>query len=352
MRLTQHYSSLLLLFALYGGLIAIMPGCVTPTSVDPDAVPDPTALISTSLVQTAVVDGVRSTTVTWPDEMSTVTYPTLPQPPANCRITRMIYRSYRLPSFTQDKGVIEGQERYTIYTSKGLMKESWSGVDYYPLFIYQTITFRYDATGRLLEEVTRLWNHPYDTNADTVSYRYETDRILYTKSYWDNKRVVYGDILPLDSRGLSRVYPGLYRYGIYDTEGYLVLGNISKQDPQLSRIRVIVSNGNYIDYTDSLDYIGENRTRYLHYVDRPNVPNNKPFYGKQSRQLLAYELESTRLSPFYRDGDKYSTRYVYLFDNQGRVRRRIAYGKILANDWPYTIGSAGISMIDYEYACP
>ena len=226
------------------------------------------------------------------------------------------------------------------------MKEAWSNVDYYPLFISRTVAFRYDAMGRLIEEVTRLWNHPRDKEADTISYRYETGRIVYTKSYWDSKRVVYGDILPLDSKGLSQVYPDKYRDGYYDAQGYLVLGN-----SQVRRIRGYVNNGNYVDYTDSVGSTGENRIRYLHYVDRPNVPNNTPFYGKQSRQLLAHEVFSIRLSPYYRDGDKYATRYVYLFDVQGRVRRRIAYGKRLATDWPFSSGPGEISLTDYEYAC-
>ena len=347
MRLTRIHYSLLLLLACCAGLMALLPGCVTPTPVDPDAAPDPTALVSTSLVQTAVVEGVRSTTVTWPDEMSTVTYPTLPQPPANCRITRMVYRTYKTPDITAAMGTIEGQERYTIYTSKGLVNESWSGVDYYPLFINKTITFKYDATGRLLNEVTRLWNPPHDTDPDTVSYRYEPGRILYTNSYLGYKRYVYGDILPLDSRGLSQVYPDNYREGHYDAQGYLILGN-----SQVRRIRGYVSNGNYVEYIDSVGSTGENRTRYLHYVARPNVPNNKPFYGTQSRELIAQDLFSIRLSPYYRDGDKYATRYVYLFDVQGRVRRRIAYGKRLATDWPFSLGTREISLTDYEYACP
>ncbi len=347
MRLTAIHYSLLLLFILCNGLMVVLPGCVTPTSVDPDAAPDPTALISTSLVQTAVVDGVRSTTVTWPDEMSTVAYPTLPQPPANCRITRMVYRTFKSPDITAAMGTIDGQERYTIYTSKGLVKDSWSSVDYYPLFINKTITFRYDAKGRLIEEVTRLWYHPRDKEADTISYRYETGRILYTKSYWDSKRAVYSDILPLDSRGLSQVYPDKYRDGYYDAQGYLVVGN-----SQVRRIRCYVSEGNYVDCTDSVGSTGENRLRFLHYVAHSNVPNTKPFYGKESRELLAEELSSIRLSPYYRDGDKYSTRYMHLFDAQGRVRRSIAYGKRLATDWPFSIGTGGISLIDYEYACP
>ena len=262
----------------------------------------------------------------------------------------MLYRTYKSPGITAAMGTIEGLERYYIYTSKGLLASKWAGITtaYHALFIERTVTFRYDATGRLVEEVSRLWNRP----ADTVSYRYETGRILHAKSYWDNKLVIRRDTLPLDSRGLSRVYPGYYRYGIYDNEGYLVVGNANKQDPQSSRVRVSVSNGNYVNLTDSVAYTGENRTRYLHYVNQPNVPNKTPFYGKQSRQLLAHEVSSIRLSPYYRDGDKYSTRYMYLFDNQGRVRRSIAYGKTLAPDWPFVIGAEGINIIDYEYACP
>lgn len=261
----------------------------------------------------------------------------------------MTYRTYKSPDITAALGTIEGQERYYVYTREGLLVSKWAGVTtaYHALFIERTVTFRYDVTGRLIEEVSRLWNRP----ADTVSYRYETGRILYAKSYWDNKLVIRRDTLPLDSRGLSRVYPGNYRYGIYDNEGYLMVGNANKQDPQSSRVRLSVSNGNYVNLTDSIAYVGETRIRYLHYVNQPNVLNNVPFYGKQSRQLLAYEVSSNRLSPYYRDGDKYSTRYVYLFDAQGRVRRSIAYGMTLASDWPFVIGGKGISIIDYEYAC-
>ena len=330
--------------------MAMLQSCVTPMPVDPDATPDPTALISTSLVQTAMVDGVRSTTVTWPDEMSTVTYPTLPQPPANCRITRMVYRTFKLSQYTQSMGAIEGQERYYIYTAKGLVPKMWAGIrtDYHAMFIKNTTTFRYDATGRLVEEITHPWNLPNDT----TSYTYEPGRILYNSSYWDGKRLYERGPLPLDSRGLSGVHPQNYRYGFYDSQGYLVLGNWNAQDPQYRRIKGRVSNGDYAEVTDSLSDWGETRLRYLQYVNRPNVPNNKPFYGKQSSQLLAQKLLSIRSNAYYRDGDKYLTRYMYLFDVQGRVRRTIVYGISLDPAWPFEEYTEDVGMIDYEYACP
>ncbi|WP_375444391.1 hypothetical protein [uncultured Fibrella sp.] len=281
--------------------------------------------------------------------MKTVTYPAQPLPPANCHVTQMVYRTLKLPSQTEAKGVIVGQERLYIYTLKGLSTPKWPlNSDYHPLFIERTVTLRYDASNRLIEEITRPWDRP----SDTISYSHEPTRILYTNSYWDSKRIIQRDTLPIDSRGLSRKDPRSYRYGYYDKDGFLAVGNFSEQDPQIRRIRQQVINGNLVELTDSLDYWGETHFRYLHYVDRPNVPTTTPFFGKQSRQLVAQQLWSLRLSPFYRDGDKYTTKYVYLFDVQGRVRRSISYGVPLDPGWPFELFTGGISVIDYSYSCP
>ena len=349
MQFPARLFSLVIVVSLCTAQMVALSGCVRPTAVDPTESGDLTSLVSTSAVQTQLIEGVRSTTVIWPNEVKTITYPALPQPPANCHITQMVYRTLKLPSQTEAKGRIEGQERLYLYTPSGLINPKWplSG-EYHPLFIDHTVTFRYDASGRLVEEVIRPWDRP----SDTTSYSHESDRILYSNSYWDNKRIVQRDTLPLDNRGLSRKDPRLYRYGSYDKDGFLVVGNFSEQDPQIRRIRQQINNGNLVELTDSLDYWGETRFRYLHYVDRPNVPSNTPFFGKQSRQLVAQQLWSLRLSPFYRDGDKYMTKYVYLFDVQGRVRRSISYGTQLNPDWPFEFFTGGISVIDYSYSCP
>jgi hypothetical protein len=338
----------LIAIGFFGGLSLSLPGC-KPEVDNGQPEPQPTIFPD---VQTGVIDGIASTTVTFPDAMSTLTYPgpNAPQPPANCRIVRTIYRSYY--SLLYDGlGQIEGIERFYIRTPTGPVIDNVRGTprDYKPVFIYQVTTFQYDNQGRLVQEARQNWDIP----ADTTRYQYEVGRILFTRSYWnDSKRRIDRDTLPLDSRGLSRVSPYTYRYGYFDEAGYLVLGNWNKQEPQARRIRRQIVDGNVRLYTDSLSGWGLTKIRVPHYVQHPNLPDRVPFHGTKNRHLLAEEIQAMYQNRYYADGDKYLTRYIYLFDTQGRVSRQIAFGKPLSNAWPFHTHNGDIGITDYEYACP
>jgi hypothetical protein len=327
---------LLLLVSLLGGVAVWLPGCKNPSPdpVDPDI---PSSLtLSPSNVRTGIVDGMQSTTVSIPDDMSQVIYPKLPQPPANCRIVRITSRGFLFNVFTEALGVIAGKETIEVNGKNYLM------------FIEKTTDYRYDATGRIVEELVRSWRN----KNDTISYQYQPTYIRYRKSRWLGERVIETDSLPLNSNGLSTVRPDAYRYGFHDANGYLVLGNWNKKDPQLRRIRRQVVDGNVRLSTDSLYNAGETQLQYLQFIAQPSLPNITPFYGKQSRQLSSEKLLSSKGDPYYKDGQKYRTRYVYLFDAKGRVMRMIAYGTPLDPAWPFVEYQNGIGIVDYEYDCP
>jgi hypothetical protein len=326
----------LLAVGLIGSISLSLPGCkpadpVGPT--DPDK-PDSQTILPAN-IQVGFADGMRSTTVTLPDDMSAVAYPTLPQPPVNCRIVKVTQKTLLFNFFNESYGVITGKEKIQI-DGKNLT-----------VFVEQTTSYRYDSMGRIIEEVIRPWN----TENDTTTYQYYSGYIRYRKSTWRSERIIEKDSLPLNERGLSIVKPDVYRYGFYDANGYLVLGNWNKSDPQLRRVRRQFKGENLQVYTDSIISAGETQIQYTRYLTHPNFPNRTPFYGQESKHLFVEQLRWSKGNPYYTDGLKYQTRYFYQFDSKGRVSRMIAYGRKLS-DWPFVQYQGHIGILDYEYSCP
>lgn len=266
-----------------------------------------------------------------PEDMSIITYPTVPEPPRNCRLVRIVYKGIKYSGISIDPEVIEINGQI------------------YNVSVLTTSAFRYDQRGRLLEELRRHWRN----YTDTLTYAHDEKRVvIYSSLVHGGERYRTTDTLRLNERGLAENKPGDYLTASFDNDGFLLRGERVQNGEYVRLITQTIVNQNITSIVDYLrGSFGTMTKRYPQYIARPNLPNSTPFYGSTSRNLPDEEIISNKGSIYYSDGPKYRTRYLYQFDQLGRVKRRIAYGVTLNTDWPFVFDEQGIGITDYEYEC-
>lgn len=165
------------------------------------------------------------------------------------------------------------------------------------------------------------------------------------------------DTITLNKQGLQTYYEDDGR------EGYTY--NVNKQ---------LV--GRYLDRPDTHTYVNGNLVAAIYYyptwirengqwvptdyqlrqyeynLKRPNLPVVRQYYGNGSVNLPVKELWSMKSSTDFADGPVYQKVYLYTYDSQGRVKRRIAHGNALNSDWLIEDDLYGVGVTDYEYECP
>lgn len=310
----------------------VTPVVTTPpgsTTTSPSAT---TTSPPSSTTTTPTPSNVPSYTYTIPEDMSTVVYANVPQPPANCRLVRTVYK-------TGSYGGNENDVEQIVINDKN-HKVSAAIISMY----------RYDQNGRIIDEIRKHWRN-YN---DTISYQYGQGRIVIKSSVVEGAdRYRSIDTLKLNKQGLSENRRETYKQAYFDSDGFLIRGEIAQNGEFERIITQTVTNGNIQAYSDYLrGSFGTLTKTYPNYAARANLPNLTPFYGRTSRDLPTEEIISNKGSIYYSDGLKYRTRYLYQFDQSGRVKRRIAYSVVLNTDWPYAADVNGIGVMDYEYECP
>ena len=220
-----------------------------------------------------------------------------------------------------------------------------------------TSSYLYDPQGRLsqilfsmglgaIEELT------YGYSAKTLTQHFISKKI-------DGSIRTNTQIASLNSQGFIS---GPFRnetewqpiYLEYDEEGHQT--KVYSTWPDGSR-RVIehnvYENGQRLkQYTLSGYRTGDTLTNsYSYDVNRPNLPEPRTYSGRNSRNLPKRVLLTSKHSVFA-DGPLYETRYSYLFDRQGRVRRRIAVGYQRNPQYLIEENVGTVNVTDYEYECP
>lgn len=283
-------------------------------------------------VTTPAPETIVSTTYIAPTSIETA-YADVPQPPVNCRIARTTYKTviYQGPAIDPEMVTVAGKSLKVSTTIK--------------------TTYFYDAQGRLVKDRQEQWLG----KTDSTTYQHLPDRIITTRNlyqYSDKKYFTRADTLLLNAQGLAMGRPTAYTRGVFDAEGFLIRGDITKDNGVILRlITQTVKDKNIQVYEDFL--AGEYATAILaftYYPSRPNLPELTPFYGRESRNLPAKTLMSNKGSSIIRDGEQYYMTHIYTFDDKGRLKRRIDAYTRLSTSWPFS--ADGINVTDFEYDCP
>jgi hypothetical protein len=291
------------------------PGGTNPPTSD-------TGLVSTEQIKP---NPIRSTDFV-PDTSASA-YSNIPLPPTNYRIKRIIFRSFGplQPSIDPQKIVID---------NKSL-----------PICVEYMLDYQYDRRGRLIKERKQ----DFRGRIDSTIYEYSANQIIINSHLFDyvdlKGNILYDDrtdTARLDNRGLA-----LNKFDsrlTYNADNVM----ISAISPGLSYSLSIVA-GNVVSTISQKPQggFGDQTDRYIYYLKRPNLPGLLSFYGSEGRNLPAGFVRSVINSTYYGTGDRYRMRYLYEFDRQGLVKRRIGYGVRLIISWPFEPETSGVT--DYEY---
>lgn len=204
-------------------------------------------------------------------------------------------------------------------------------------------TFAYDEQGRLKTE-----SYVYSMGSPgTISYSYEPEQIVRTYSETNGVSLRKDTILLNEQGFISRQGNLKFRY---DAQGFKVQSFIDSQ--VLWTYEIKSGNVTKIIYTIEDGSINQMTYDYTHNTTKPNLPNRYLFLGRSNSNLLSRELFTIdKTTSYYKPGPAYETKYYYVFDGQGRVKRRIAIGKNLNPTWDLEADPYGVGVIDYEYAC-
>ncbi|RCR66563.1 hypothetical protein DUE52_26185 [Larkinella punicea] len=203
---------------------------------------------------------------------------------------------------------------------------------------YKESFYTYDPQGRLIREKDRV----VTGDSTVVGYVYSPGLVLKQTTSYSRQlgTQVFNDSIVLNTQGLaeSKFYQQKVKY---DSEGYL-----TQQTVQTSYGQYIgqVVNGNLIKEYKELDWLYI--YNYSYDLTRAGQPPIHIFLGKGSRNLLMHEaIERTDFNrPLV-----YSTDYSYKFDEEGRVKRKIAHSE-KRTGWPYD-AKVHTVVFDYEYDC-
>ncbi|WP_421829624.1 hypothetical protein [Larkinella sp.] len=186
---------------------------------------------------------------------------------------------------------------------------SSSGEDYYE--------YKYDAQNRLIEQ--------------THSNQFVRGKEMYTYEYTPGKLKIkfVHEGWPSETREFTHT---LNEYGfitnkdvIYDSEGYVI--------KDMYGFNKTISNGNTVKSES-----GSSISTAEFDLTKLNIPNPTPFNGKADRNLITKTTSVYGYSIPNSIGE-----YVYKFDNEGKVTRRIR--KIYNQDNTY------INIREYKYDC-
>jgi hypothetical protein len=279
-------------------------------------------------ITTPAPETIISATYVAPNSIETA-YADVPQPPANCRIARTTYKTVVLqgPILEPETIMVDGR----IVTVATQTKTS----------------YQYDNQGRLVLD-RRVQTRG---KTDSLRYKYSPDSVVVNRdifSFGDNRYYNWVDLLPIDNKGLVKTDVGVLQY---DSEGFL-LKRASSDGYNVFTYEIVKNNITKTDYYSGYGW-GTETFAHEYYPTRPNLPTLTPFYGRESQNLPAKMTRSVKGSSFYSDGLKHQIVYIYVFDGQGRVKRRIASGTKLSPGWPFEADTYGIGVTDYEYEnCP
>jgi hypothetical protein len=292
------------------------PDVVVP--VDPE-------LPVSETVTTPTGSKILSTTYTIPASPETA-YANVPQPPADCRIVKIITKSS-----TNNESAIEPE----LVTIDGTT---------FRIGIGNTTTYVYDSQRRLVLE-----RRVFQGGQDSVRYIYSAGQVVMNKSEYDFYIKGYNNstyTYLVDNRGYPRNVPGGQKV---DADGFVVGLNAPFDPYGLSTTRIvkdmnIISESGYVS-----GGFGFTIKKRDYYIARPAVPALTPFINRSSRNLEAGVITSTEGSIYWRDGSKQQHNRTYTFDSEGRVKRELSRGFTLTTDWFTT---EPIYVKDYEYTCP
>ncbi len=242
---------------------------------------------------------------------------------------------------------------------KQIYKNTWlkgSKIDTEPIIVEgrpvnvstNTVTkFAYDKAGKLILETV-----DYSIGSTVKqTYMYFFDLIIKSTSstsFQDNRSEAK-DTLFLNKQGLSiNAHSGLT--ATYDEQNFLIKESAGTLDIK----KYIIQRDNLIslDYTNPNSDISHKQDIYEYLLDKNNLPNNQPFWGSASKNLVTRYTETVLSSETYPIGPVYQIEYTYIFDKYGRVKRRISIGKQLNPLWPFEADPYGIGVTDFEYECP
>ena len=279
-------------------------------------------------VKPPVVKPTPPTSTTTPTS-TTQPAPVFLTPPPNCVIAKTVYKSVNLQGPVREQEIVKiDGKTFTV----SIQKETY----YY-----------YDQQGRLITEIfgTTLGD------SGRVQYDYQPGRILVDKRYTGsgNQLVTRRDTILLDNRGLAIRREDYQEQGEYDAEGYLI-----KLTSRIKKETITIENGNSVKYDGDFGVNGGQRIFYSFYDEKilNNQPNQKPYYGRSGRNAYTRILIEVQNSTYLPSGKVYEEIYPKEYDQYGRTKREVQYGKKLNSSWPYHFNTNGIGVMYYEYACP
>lgn len=221
-----------------------------------------------------------------------------------------------------------------------------------------TTTYTYDQQGRISKVREDLLGGDYRI----ISYSYTSTALYIVReslaNLVSNQVSVTYDTLPLNERGLIT-------RSIGPLHGPLVL-SYNANDQVICDVGDIpvqtyeYTNGNLIQRYENAYYVQRNGQwvptdyllkQYQYELGKPNLPLIYQFEGKLSRNLPVEELWQMQQSAEFPNGPVYRKVFLYQYDQQGRVARRISHGKALRADWLIEDDTYGLGVTDYQYEC-
>lgn len=245
-----------------------------------------------------------------------------------CRISRIVYKTII------DQGFARDPEQITVDGKT------------FRIGINMETHYIYDSQGRLVREI---FNEPGDSLFNTYSY---TATNIYSYSVpvrYDGKRIPRRDTVKLDKRGLAERDFYDQFYFEYDANGYPIKNTFWNKSI-LGLMKIEQGNTVLRENASGTAY-GTFTWLTMFDLTKQNLPVIKRFLGRDSKNLPIREITTIRASTYYPNGDVYQIDHSYKFDAQGRVKRRISYGKALNPNWVFANDPEGLGVTDYEYEC-
>ncbi len=265
--------------------------------------------------------------------------------PPGCRIARTFYKN---PTIGRAKDITINPE--TITLNDGSQVE---------VSLVGTADYTYDDKKRITEIYDRVPGGSY------FLYRFVyTPQKLYRENESFSAEINIQpnpssrrDTLTLDQQGLRVLIDEEGKsISYYNTDGQF-LG-----DGPTPNQKNTYENGNLVEQMINATWTQQSGqwtpfdyrlTRFSYDLQRPNLPAVQQFLGRGSRNLPIKEVWEMQKSSQFPAGPVYQKTFTYSYDAQGRVKRRVAYGKALYRGWFVEDDPYGVGVTDYEYQnCP
>ena len=269
-------------------------------------------------------------------QSSNVAYADLPP---GCRIARTIYK---IPTIGLKSDQFLETESITFDDGKRIQ-----------IGRVQTTTYNYDNRERITDMQTMFVTNSY------IKYKY-----VYTPTtfYTITEYTAQGEITPNLLRDTTTLNKQGYVSDEYRISNPLRLynefGQVISKYGNIPTLMHTYENNNLVREVYLAYDVVENGQRVYkpdrvltHRYDqnRPNLPQFYTFQGKLSRNLPLETI--TTVSDL--TGPVYRKTHAYIFDERGRVKRRITYGRALNPSWGLQDDHYGIGVTDFEYEnCP